>query len=95
VRERLDQHRVDPTVQVLWILPELRREWNRAKPEVAPWWAENPKEAYSSGLERLTRALRNWSDSRSGRRKGRAMGFPRSKKKLRSRDACRFTTGQI
>jgi putative transposase len=60
-----------------------------------PWWAENSKEAYSSGLDGLARALKNWSDSRSGRRKGRPMGFPRWKKKGRSRDACRFTTGQI
>ncbi|HWD45558.1 MAG TPA: hypothetical protein VHM23_17925 [Actinomycetota bacterium] len=25
--------------------PELRREWNRAKQQVAPWWMENSKEA--------------------------------------------------
>ncbi|MEJ7845429.1 MAG: helix-turn-helix domain-containing protein, partial [Acidimicrobiales bacterium] len=41
------------TVVVPWTLAALRREWNRAKVDVAPWWAENSKEAYSSGLDRL------------------------------------------
>jgi putative transposase len=95
VQARLDQRRLDPTVQVPWTLPELRREWNRAKHEVAPWWVQNSKEAYSSGLDGLARALKNWSDSRNGRRKGHPVGFPRPKKKGRARDACRFTTDPI
>jgi putative transposase len=95
VRERLEQRKDDPTVQVPWTLADLRREWNRAKHQVAPWWSENSKEAYSSGLDGLARALRSWSDSRCGRRKGRPGGFPRFKKKGRARDACRFTTGAI
>ena len=95
VKARLDQHKVDPSIPVPWTLPELRRDWNRTKHQVAPWWAENSKEAYSSGLDGVARALRNWSDSRSGRRKGRPVGFPRFKKKGRARDTCRFTTGAI
>jgi putative transposase len=95
VQVRLQQRRVGQDVEVPWTLPALRREWNRAKHEVAPWWAQNSKEAYSSGLDGLARALRNWSDSRNGRRTGRPVGFPRAKKKGRARDACRFTTGQI
>jgi putative transposase len=95
VKSRLDQRATAENVQVAWTLGELRWEWNRAKDEVAPWWAENSKEAYNSGLDALARALRNWSDSRSGRRKGRPMGFPRRKNKRHARVACRFTTGQI
>ena len=53
-----------------WTLFELRREWNTAKHHVAPWWAENAKEAYSSGLDGLARALKNWQDSKKGRRAG-------------------------
>src|ERR671916_3394920 len=49
----------------------LRRAWNAAKHEVAPWWAENSKEAYSSGLANLAAALSNWSASRSGTPAGR------------------------
>ena len=95
VQERLEQRRAGEDVEVPWTLPALRREWNRAKREVAPWWAENSKEAYSSGLDGLARALKNWNDSRNGRRKGGPVGFPRFKKKGRARDACRFTTGAI
>jgi putative transposase len=95
VTTRLEQRKADPSVQVPWTLAELRWEWNRAKHDVAPWWAENSKEAYNSGLDALARALRNWSDSRNGRRKGRPMGFPRRKKKRHGRVGCRFTTGQI
>jgi putative transposase len=95
VEERLEQRRAGEDVEVPWTLAALRREWNRAKQQVAPWWAENSKEAYSSGLDGLARALKNWTDSRNGRRKGRSVGFPRPKKKNRGRDACRFTTGQI
>jgi putative transposase len=95
VQERLEQRKADPSVQVPWTLADLRWEWNRAKHQVAPWWPENSKEAYSSGLDALARALRNWSDSRKGLRKGQPMRFPRRKTKRRARVACRFTTGQI
>jgi IS605 OrfB family transposase len=95
VRTQLDHRRADPSIRVSWTLPDLRREWNQAKDHAAPWWPENSKEAYNSGLDGLATALKNWSDSRRGRRKGRSFGFPRFKKKGRSRDACRFTTGAI
>jgi IS605 OrfB family transposase len=95
VKQRLDARQVDATVRVPWTLYELRREWNQAKEQVAPWWRENSKEAYSSGLDALAQALKNWADSRASRRKGRPMGFPRPKKKGRARETCRFTTGVI
>jgi putative transposase len=95
VTTRLDRRRRGEEVEVPWTLPELRREWNRTKDQVAPWWAQNSKEAYSSGLDSLAKALKNWRDSRNGNRSGRRMGFPRRKRKRRARDACRFTTGAI
>jgi len=95
VKARLDDRANGSAVGVPWTLPSLRKEWNQAKGEVAPWWAENSKEAYSSGLDALARALANFSDSRAGRRAGRRAGFPRFKRKGRARDACRFTTGAI
>jgi putative transposase len=94
VKERLDARAGGQQLKVPWTLPALRREWNRAKHQVAPWWADNSKEAYSSGLDGLARALKNWADSRHGRRNGRRVGFPRFKRRGR-RDACRFTTGAI
>ena len=45
VKSCLDQRRADHDVEVPWTLPELRREWNRVKHQVAPWWQHNSKEA--------------------------------------------------
>jgi IS605 OrfB family transposase len=95
VKLRLDQRAAGLAVEVPWTLPSLRWAWNRAKHEAAPWWPQNSKEAYSSGLDALARALKNWSDSKHGKRKGPRVGFPRFKGKRRSRLACRFTTGGI
>jgi putative transposase len=95
VEARLQQRRAGKDADLPWTLFQLQWEWNRAKQQVAPWWAENSKEAYKSGLDGLARALRNWTDSRAGRRKGRPVRFPHKKRKGRSRDACRFTTGAI
>jgi putative transposase len=95
VEHRLEQRHAGHDVEVPWTLPALRREWNRSKHVVAPWWMENSKEAYSSGLDGLARGLKNWSDSRAGCRAGRPVGFPRPKKKGRTRDSCRFTTGPL
>jgi putative transposase len=95
VQERLDQRRANANVEVPWTRFRLQWMWNRAKDQVAPWWPENSKEAYASGLDGLARALKNFSDSKAGRRKGRPVGFPHKKRKGYSRDACRFTTGAI
>ena len=75
-------------------LAALRREWNRNKAMVAPWWAANSKEAYSSGLAALAAALQNRGDSRRGVRAGELVGFPRFRRRG-ARDACAFTTGAI
>ena len=37
---------------VPWTLPALRRWWNLHKDELAPWWAQNSKDAYNSGWTR-------------------------------------------
>src|SRR6266545_2170503 len=81
--------------EVPWTLAALRRWWNASKDDLAPWWRENSKEAYSSGLDALARGLAAWSTSKQGRRNGPRVGFPRFKGKHRSQPACRFTTGAI
>ena len=84
-----------------WSLYALRRWWNAVKDTLAvdadgrPWWPENSKEAYNSGLESLADALSNWSKSRKGERKGRRVGFPRFKAKNRSADRFAYTTGSF
>ena len=79
---------------VPWSLPALRKEWNRAKGEVAPWWAGNSKEAYNSGLDALARAMAGFFDARSGLRKGSRLGWPKFKKRG-SRQSFRVTTGSF
>ncbi len=85
----------DLLTEVPWTLPALRRWWNLHKDELAPWWAENSKEACNSGLDALARGLKQWSQSRSGKRRGARIGFPRFKSRRRARVSCRFTTGAI
>jgi putative transposase len=82
----------DLTPSLDWTAYSLRKYWNGAKNGVAPWWRENSKEAYSSGLANLAAGLRNWNDSRTGRRKGATIRFPQFKGR-RSGLSCRFTTG--
>ncbi|WP_241962246.1 IS607 family element RNA-guided endonuclease TnpB [Rhodococcus opacus] len=88
------------TPLVSWSAYSLRKHWNTVKNAIAvnpetgqPWWPENSKEAYSSGIANCAAALSNWSDARSGKRKG-SMGFPRFRSK-RAVPSCRFTTGSF
>ena len=76
------------------VLPALRKVWNTRKNVYAPWWEQNSKEAYNTGLNALARALGNWSKSRKGERAGKAAGFPRFKT-ARARRSVRFTTGVV
>src|SRR5215207_7326610 len=71
---------------------DLRRAWNRAKHQIAPWWAQNSKEAYSSGLANAAAAFQNYGDSWNGKRRGPRIRPPRFKGR-RARRSCRFTTG--
>jgi putative transposase len=80
------------TPSLSWSSYSLRKDWNQAKAEVAPWWAKNSKEAYSSGLANLAAALKNWDDSKRRKRRGPKARFPRFKGK-RAGLSCRFTTG--
>jgi putative transposase len=82
------------TPSVSWTLPSLRKAWNEAKGDVAPWWAENSKEAYAAGIRNLVRGLDAWRDSKSGKRTGPKVKFPRFKGKRRT-SFCTFTTGVI
>jgi IS605 OrfB family transposase len=83
------------TPSLSWSLPALRKAWNTAKPEAAPWWGEVSKEAFNTGLDALARGLKNWVDSRKGVRAGGPVGFPRFKARRRSTPSVRFTTGAI
>lgn len=82
----------DPDV---WSHYSLRKRWNSVKAEVAPWWPECSKEAYSAGIADAVTALGNWHASKTGTRKGPRLGFPRFRKKGRDRVRCTYTTGAL
>jgi transposase len=61
VKANLDARAADPSMPALaWTLPTLRKAWNQAKTEVAPWWPNCSKEAYGSGIADLVAALNAW-----------------------------------
>jgi putative transposase len=96
VKADLDAKTRDPSHQsVDWDLKSLRWAWNRAKDTVAPWWAENSKECYSSGLADLAQGLANWKASKNGTRTGRRVGFPRFQSARRDPGRVRFSTGTM
>lgn len=45
----------------------LRKVWNQEKHEIAPWYSENSKEAYDSGLRNLSTAVSRYYKKVSGR----------------------------
>ena len=80
------------TPAISWSAWRLRKDFNAVKRQVAPWWPENSKEAYASGLANLETALASWAASRAGTRRGPKIAFPKFKDK-RSVLSVRFTTG--
>jgi putative transposase len=80
----------------------LRKRWNSVKDDVCinaesgvVWWPECSKEAYADGIRGAVDAYWNWQSSRSGKRDGKPMGFPRFKRKGCDADRVSFTTGAM
>jgi putative transposase len=83
-------------------LAGLRKRWNQVKDTECVdagtgevWWPEISKEAFADGIRAAVDGYWNWQQSRSGKRAGRRVGFPRFAKKGRDRDRVTFTTGAI
>lgn len=97
VRAALDQRKAEKTygipeeelTAVPWSAPELERAWRVAHPDRFPWFGEEclssrvPKEA----CRVRAAGFKNFFASRSGKRKGRKVGFPGWRKR---RDGSRF-----
>src|SRR4029079_16931944 len=64
------------TSAVSWSKYSLRKQFNGSKATVAPWSGEVAKHCFDTGVTQAARALANWSDSKSGVRAGRRVGFP-------------------
>lgn len=72
----------------VWSLPALRKAWNATVGRVL-------QGGVNTGLDALARGLKNWTDSRSGKRRGRPVGFPRFESRRRTTPSVRFTTGAV
>lgn len=70
----------------------LRKLLNEQKSVIAPWWAENSKEAFATGTATASIALQNWF---RGRKTGKKVGFPKYKSRYTSTSGVLFTTGVI
>ena len=73
---------------------DMRNHWNHTKRECAPWWSEVSKNIGDDGAKRAFAAIKNWYDSRSGKRKGRKVGFPQFHKRG-CHESCTFWAGAI
>jgi len=79
----------------VWSAYSLRKRWNQAKNDIAPWWAECSKEAYATGIADAVTGLKNWQASKNGVRKGPKTQFPRFRRKTKDRARCTYTTGAL
>ena len=78
------------TSPVSWSAYSLGKAWNDARDEAAPWWREVSMHAFRSGTASAAAALKNFSDSKKGDRRGRRVGFPRPKSRRRSTPSISF-----
>lgn len=77
-----------PTVQKAWIAE--RGDTRIGQDGSCPWWHEINNYCFQSAFADADTAWKNWLDSISGKRAGRRVGYPRFKKKGRSRDSFRI-----
>jgi putative transposase len=68
---------------------EMHQRWNRWKTDPTngvSWWSDNAESVYQQAFTDLDRAIKTFLASRSGKRRGPRIGFPRFKHKGKSRD---------
>ncbi len=64
------------TSSLSWSAYSMRKQFNAVKATVAPWTGEVAKHCFDTGVTQAAAALKNWSDSKSGVRAGKRVGFP-------------------
>ncbi|MEX2550825.1 MAG: RNA-guided endonuclease TnpB family protein [Nitriliruptoraceae bacterium] len=88
VRENLEIRRAERdrgvpedelTPALSWSGFSLAKRWREVRDEVHPWHRDVSLHAFETGLNNAALALKNFSESRSGKRRGRHVGFPRFK----------------
>lgn len=74
---------------------EIKRQMNMFKQEQFPWMYEVAKDVLEGAIADLGVALTNYFDSKSGKRKGPKMGFPRPKRKKDKRQSFRLNNDKF
>lgn len=77
IKDALDQGASIPSAR------SLRDAFKRIRADVYPWTFAVGKSAIDGAFVNLGRAIKNFFDSRSGRRKGKQVGFPAFKSRKR------------
>jgi putative transposase len=67
------------TPALSWSQASLTARWRAVRDEVHPWHRDVSIHAFRTGLDNAALALKNFSDSRSGKRRGSRVGFPGSR----------------
>ena len=67
------------TPALSWSKESLHSAWRKVRDETHPWHRDVSIHAFRTGLDNAALALKNFSDSRSGKRRGPKVGFPRFK----------------
>ena len=79
----------DLTPALGWSRESLTAAWRAVRDEVHPWHRDVSSHAFRTGLDNAAAALKNYSESRSAKRRGARVGFPRFKNR-HSRQAVTF-----
>ena len=92
LQQNYEATKADSTIERIPIShTPILKLWTQAKNELAPWWGENAKEAYDTGILNAVKSYQNFFNSLSGKRKGPKMGRPRYKKRSdESQIGCMF-----
>lgn len=83
-QERRDEERQSgikeaDLTKLSWSAWSMTPLWNSVKYEVAPWHRNVTWHAFCSGVTNASIALKNYDESKKGKRKGEPVGFPNFK----------------
>lgn len=74
---------------------EIKRQFNLFKAEQYPWMYEVAKDVFEGALADLGVALKNYFDSKDGKRKGAKVGFPKFKSKKNKKQSFRLNNDKF
>jgi putative transposase len=73
----------------------LKKDFNRIKGECFPWVYDVAKDVCEGAFTNLAAALKNYYDSKSGKRRGERVGFPKFKSKKGKRQSFRLNNDKF